>query len=190
MPRLSPLHWFILVVFLGFYGFAVFALTRDYYLRNPPQPTAVQAQSGQAAPRTWIQDEMQGARGSLTPLTATDIPALGRQADTLFGMRRYGEAIPYYRRILELDASNVDATNDLGLALHYIGQGATAMQVLAQGAEGAPDFQRIWLTLGFVRAQNGDIAGARAALEHAQGLGADSEIGKEATRLLAALKDN
>ncbi|MCU0835554.1 MAG: tetratricopeptide repeat protein [Chromatiaceae bacterium] len=189
MPRLSPLHWIILIVFLGFYGFAVFALTRDYYQRNASQRPAVQAQSGQPAPRTWIQDEMQGAPGSLTPLTETDIAALGRQADTLFGMRRYGEAIPYYRRILELDAANADAKNDLGLALHYIGQGATAMQVLAQGAEGAPDFQRIWLTLGFVRAQNGDFAGARAALERAQALGADSEIGTEATRLLGALKD-
>lgn len=187
MPRLSPLHWLILVVFLGFYGFAVFALTRDYYQRNPPRGPAAQTQPGQPTPRTWIQEEIQGAVGSLTPLTTTDIPALGRQADTLFGTRRYAEAIPYYRRILELDATNVDAKNDLGLALHYSGQGATAMQVLAQGAEGAPDFQRIWLTLGFVRAQNGDLAGARAALEHAQGLGADSEIGKEATRLLGAL---
>ena len=36
MPKLSPIQWIIVALFLGFYGFAVFALTRDHYLRNPP----------------------------------------------------------------------------------------------------------------------------------------------------------
>jgi hypothetical protein len=40
MPRLTPLQWSLFAVFLIFYGFAVFALTRDYYLRHPPRSLA------------------------------------------------------------------------------------------------------------------------------------------------------
>ena len=45
MPKLSPLQWLLLAVFLAFYGFAVFALTRDYYIRHPVRPTLPQGQA-------------------------------------------------------------------------------------------------------------------------------------------------
>ncbi len=194
MPRLTPLQWFVFAVFMAFYGFAVFALTRDYYLRHPPRSLATTAPAGhatpKAAPPTFIQREML-ASGAPTPApTGTDPEQLNRAGDQFFAQQRYAEAIPYYRRALELAPGDADASNDLGLALHYIGQSAEAVTILRAGAEGSPDFQRIWLTLGFVSAGAGDQTGARTALEKARDLGPDNGIGQEAQRQLDRLGGN
>ncbi|MGB7552055.1 MAG: tetratricopeptide repeat protein, partial [Chromatiaceae bacterium] len=94
-----------------------------------------------------------------------------------------------YRRALELAPGDTDANNDLGLALFYTGQTAEAIKVLRAGAERSPDFQRIWLTLGFVSGGAGDKATARATLEKARDLGPDTGIGQEAARQLSRLSD-
>ena len=199
MPKLSPLQWFVFAVFMTFYGFAVFALTRDYYLRHPPRPLAAVAPSGtgapqslatpQAAPPTFIQREMLAAAKPDVAPTGTDPEQINLAGDQLFGQQRYAEAIPYYRRALELAPNDADASNDLGLALFYTGQTAEAIKVLRAGAERSPDFQRIWLTLGFVSGGAGDKATARAALEKARDLGPDTGIGQEAARQLSRLSD-
>ncbi len=194
MPRLTPLQWLVFAAFLAFYGFAVFALTRDYYLRYPPRPLASAASGTQAshgtpgtAPPTFIQREVAGMGAPAIPLTSQDPAQLNDAGDRLFGQKRYAEAIPYYRRTLELDPADADASNDLGLALYYSGQSAAALEILRAGTQRAPDFQRIWLTLGFVSAGAGDQAGARAALEKARALGPDNAIGQEAQRQLDRL---
>lgn len=194
MPRLTPLQWLVFAAFLAFYGFAVFALTRDYYLRYPPRPLTSAASGTQAghgtpgaAPSTFIQREVAGLGAPAVPLTSQDPAQLNDAGDRLFGQKRYAEAIPYYRRALELDPADADASNDLGLALYYSGQSAAALEILRAGTQRAPDFQRIWLTLGFVSAGAGDQAGARAALEKARALGPDNPIGQEAQRQLDRL---
>jgi len=188
MPRLTPLQWLLFALFLIFYGYAVFALTRDHYQRHPPQRSvAAQVNPAQPAQRTWIQDAMQAGPTPVIPLTSTDLDALGDQADALFGQQRFAEALPYYRRMLELDDGDAETYNALGLVLHYTGQSAEALQILGQGVERGPELQRIWLTLGFVRAQSGDREGARTALERARALGPDNAVGQEASRMLAGL---
>jgi tetratricopeptide (TPR) repeat protein len=191
MPRLSPIQWVIFFAFLVFYGFAVFAVTRDYYLRNPPQPAVAEASSG-AAPaqgqRTWIQGAMQQDASSIPPaLTQSNPVLLMKQADALFSQQRYGEVIPIYRRVIELDPKIAEAYNDLGLALFYTGQSPAAVGILKQGTATQPDFQRIWLTLGFVTLQSGDKEAAKPALEKARALGPDNAIGREADRMLGML---
>jgi len=195
MPRLTPLQWILFAVFMAFYGFAVFALTRDYYQRHPPHtpatvtpagPTSDQA-STPGAPLTFIQREMlAGAKPTAAP-TGTDPVQLKTDGDQLFGQQRFAEAIPYYRRALELAPKDAEASNDLGLALYYTGQSSEALKTLRTGADQSPTFQRIWLTLGFVRAGSGDPTGARAALEKARDLGSNNDIGQEAQRLLDRL---
>ena len=195
MPKLSPLHWLVVAVFMAFYGFAVFALTRDYYLRHPIRPPLAQV-PGQTLAQTSPPAGNQAPRpaagisgldlANAVPQSIEDgNPALiGERADRLLAERRYAEAIPLYRRVLELMPDDVETYNDLGLALHYAGDSADALEVLREGAAGAPDFQRIWLTLGFVSLQVEDAAGARVALARARDLGPDNAIGKEAVRLL------
>lgn len=194
MPRLTPLQWLLFAVFLAFYGFAVFALTRDHYVRNPPRvaaapaPRAPHALPAQQLP-SFIEKEVRAGFGSAAPApTGNDPDQLNRAADELFAQKRYAEAIPYYRRALEIAPDDPDAANDLGLALHYLGQSGEAIGVLRTGTERAPEFQRIWLTLGFVSAGSGDTAGARVALEKARGMDPNNGIGQEAARLLGLLE--
>jgi tetratricopeptide (TPR) repeat protein len=192
MPKISPLHWVILVVFLAFYGFAVFAFTRDYYVRNPPRAAVPSAQAPHDMPRTptWIQRQMQdGADAAPIVPTGDNTVRLNQQGDQLFAQKRYADAIPFYERVLELDPGDLDAHNDLGLALHYTGQSPQALEILKAGAEKGPEFQRIWLTLGYVYANSGDATGARSALDKARALNPDNGVGQEAARLLGLLEE-
>jgi len=194
-PKLTPLQWLIAGFFLVFYGFAVFALTRDYYLRHPPQPVAAAPASPHGLPAgddaalgARMREALAGAEASIPPeLMDADPRLLAREADRLFGAGRFAAAIPLYRRVLELAPDDVDAKNDLGLALHYSGQSGEALTILADGVAAAPDFQRIRLTQGFVAAQVGQMGLARDALAKARDLDPDSDVGAEAARMLAAL---
>ena len=197
MPKLSPLQWLLLAVFLAFYGFAVFALTRDYYIRHPVRPSLPQGQAaGGADPPSPVQRPSSGAGipgldpGDAVPqsIEEDDPLLLGERADRLFAERRYREAIPLYRRVLELTPDDVETYNDLGLALHYLGDSAAALETLRAGAAGAPDFQRIWLSLGFVSLQAQDAEAARVALTRARDLSPDNSVGQEAVRLLGLLE--
>jgi tetratricopeptide (TPR) repeat protein len=204
-PKLTPLQWIVFILGLFFYGFAVFAVTRDYYIRNPPRP--VRAPLGQQGEQQGAQQggtmDMQALRQSMRDALAGDagaVPAeallgsadkalLAREADRLFAARRFQAAVPLYRRILELDPGAIDARNDLGLALHYAGDTATGLATLREGAAAAPRTQRIQLSLGFVALQAGAVDTARGALERARELDPASDIGREAARLLALLDE-
>lgn len=120
--------------------------------------------------------------------SSTDPIALGDMADRLFAARRFEKAIPLYRRVLELEPADAETYNDLGLSLHYIGQAEEAQQVLQEGTELAPEFQRIWLSLGFVALQNDKPELAREALERAEALDPGTDIAAEAARLLSLMQ--
>ena len=185
MPKLTPLQWLIHAIVVAFFGFAVFALTRDYYIRHPVRPPVAETGSPHAG-ATQGQPSALGATSAIpAAITETDPALLGQQADSLLGAGRFAEAVPVYRRVLELTPNDIETQNDLGLALHYAGDTQGALAVLRKGAEAGPSFQRIWLTLGFVSLAAGDNPSAQEALKHARDLGADNPVGKEATRLLA-----
>lgn len=193
MPTLRPFHWLLALVFLAFYGFAVFAVTRDYYIRHPIRPTVAQhppgaarAPAGHPAAATPVRDAVDAIP---TRITETNPDLLRQRAATLFEERRFAQAIPVYRRILELAANDVETQNDLGLALYYTGDGAGALEVLRTGAQTDPTAQRVWLTLGYVALQTGDPAQAIEALGRARDLGADTPIGAEAVRLLGMAEE-
>ncbi len=191
-PKLSALQWSLFAGLLVFYGFAVFAITRDYYLRHPATvsaaaPTGVHARSDEQASTMALGTRMRQALDSGAggiDLTSTDATALGDAADRLFVQRRFAAAIPVYERILVLAPSDAETHNDLGLALHYSGRSKEGIEVLQSATGLAPSFQRAWLSLGFVAVQSGNADVGRTALERARALDPDSEVGKEAARLL------
>ncbi len=191
MPKLTLLQSVGLLVFLAFYGFTVFALTRDYYQRHPITVAAAPVANPHAAAQVQRRPPA-GAldSASVIPATVTESNPvlLAQQADDLFAQGRYAEAIPLYRRILELAPDDVDTLNDLGLVLFYTGDNPGALDILAQGTVKGPEFQRIWLTYGFVQFKSGDAAGAVAALTRARDLGPETGPGKEAVRLLGLLQ--
>lgn len=187
MPRLNLWQWIVAIVLLIFYGFAVFAITRDYYLRQPAPPEEASTPQAEQA-RTWLEEQV----GAPAPdpdaaLRSNDPVRLGQVADRLFTDGEYREAVPLYRRLLELEPRDVEAHNDLGLALHYTGRSGEALKILQAGVAKGPEHQRIWLTLGFVRAATGEVDGAREALRKARSLGPETPVGEEAERLLGRL---
>lgn len=195
MPRLSPLQWLIVVVFQVFYGFAVFALTRDHYQRRPAPPPRVTDSAPAAAPRPVPAGDRSGggpaiAEASLIPesVVQNDPVLLAQLGDERFAQRRYQEAIDIYQRVLEMKPDDVDTHNDLGLALHYSGNSTRALEILKKGARLDPDFQRIWLTLGFVQLHTAERPDATVALQIAIRLGADNQVGQEAQRLLGTVE--
>ena len=195
MPKLTALQWIIVAAFQLFYGFAVFALTRDYYARRPPAP----ALSRQAAPNPHAGRPATPAApapppgqldlGSAIPesVVQKDPVLLAQLGDERFRQRQYQDAISIYRRVLEMRSDDVDTYNDLGLALHYSGDSEAALQILKQGAEKRPDFQRIWLTLGFVQVQTSEQGEAAFALRGAVRLDPANDVAGEAQRLLERL---
>jgi len=201
MPKLTPLHWLLAAVFLAFYGFAVFAVTRDYYVRHPVRPPAARgAAAAPAAPAGHPATRAPGATapgaaprggGDAVPaaLTETDADLLRRRADALFSEGHYRETLPVYRRILELAPEDLETRNDLGLALYYTGDASGALEQLRTATAADPRFQRGWLTLGYVTLESGDKPKAREALGRARDLGPDNPLGQEAARLLGVAKD-
>jgi tetratricopeptide (TPR) repeat protein len=189
MPKLSLLQAIGVVAFLAFYGFTVFALTRDYFIRHPPKVAVVPVAPQAAAPvRPRPGPTLDNDSSIPASVAGTNPVLLAQQADDLFSQGRYGEAIPIYRRVLQLSAGDLDAYNDLGLALHYTGQTAEALTILAQGAVKGPEFQRIWLTYGYVQSQAGEVEGAAESLTRARDLDPGTDIGKEAARLLGLVQ--
>ena len=185
MPRLSLLHWLAFAMFLFFYGFTVFALTRDYYLRHPSPPvTAPSASQGASPPRAPSPIDT-----SVIPdaIVETNPELLHQRADSFFQQQRYAEAAQIYRRLTELTPDDAEVHNNLGLALHQAGDNPGAIASLRIAVAKGPTLQRPWLTLGFVNLQSGNPDEARSALEKARDLDPDSDIGKEATRLLEVL---
>ncbi|MBK1721225.1 tetratricopeptide repeat protein [Thiocystis violacea] len=189
MPRLSPLHWIALILFLLFYGFTVFALTRDYYLRHPAGPLAATEATRPAATASQPVAPKPNTSAIPASITESNPVLLHQQADNLFVERRFAEAAAVYQRILELNPADAEAHNDLGLALHYTGDTAGAFEQLQMAVTQAPELQRPWLTLGFLSFQAGKVAEAKAALERARDLDPESDIGKEAQRLLGLLEE-
>ncbi|MCF7991926.1 MAG: tetratricopeptide repeat protein [Thiohalocapsa sp.] len=191
-PRLTPLQWVVFLLFVFFYGFTVFAVTRDYYQRNPPRAAAQTAAGVSAGDASALGGRMREALSDTESSLPEDLlnanPTLiSQEADRLFAERRFAQAATLYRRLIELDPADVGARNDLGLALHYAGRTPEALSMLREGADMDPDFQRIWLSLGFVAVQADATEQARAALIHARDLDPETDIGKEASRLLDLL---
>jgi len=186
----SPKFWISMVVFQVVFGLAVFSITRNYY--NPESEytstgSAVQSQS------PILQDQIAGSSSSLinsstfSQSASKDPDEIARQGDELFANKEYELAAQRYEQLLELAPNNVDTYNNLGITLHYIGRSSEAVDKLNEGVAVDPGYQRIWLTLGYVNSQIGNIEQARTALTNALNMDANNDIGQSATKMLENL---
>lgn len=183
--------WISLAVFEIAFGLAVFAVTRQYYLGDPVPGNARPAVTGQAlSTRSDNVTEADLAQfGLLVPsqVNSDDPVEISRLANEYFSNGQYDRAAEQYEKLLTYGPNNIDTYNNLGLTLHYLGRSAEALQKLNDGIAIDPNHQRSWLTLGFVNSQTGNIEQARAALTTATQVGADEEIRRSATKMLADL---
>jgi Flp pilus assembly protein TadD len=183
--------WVSMAVFQVLFGFAVFAITRDYYQQEPLQVRAHPSTLSPSA-STWPQGITESDIARLAPgvfgeATPQDPAQVSRQADEFFGKGQYQQAANSYERLLAFDPKNVEVHNNLGLTLHYLGQSEEALRRLNDGVALDSSNQRIWLTLGYVNSELGNVEPARTALTKATQIGSNDSIRQSALRMLGEL---
>ncbi len=186
--------WIPMIVFQIVFGLAVFAITRDYYLDRSESIDANTAVAGQAVP-DWPNPSPEFGLAELISsfpgqTIAGDPVELTRQADEFFVNGQYVRAAELYQQLLTVNPGNVDTYNNLGITLHYLGRSDEALQTLNEGITVDPDYQRIWLTLGYVNAQLGHSRQARTALTTAIEIDTHSEVGQSASEMLQAISSD
>ncbi len=188
----SSKFWTALVAFEVVFGFAVFFATRAYYTTTPgaapgAAPSTPPIATAAPAPGLSPWPNVALTLPSDAPPASDDPQSIAREADELFAAKQYDRAAALYERLIALDATNVGLYNNLGLTLHYLGRSNDALERLAAGAALDPQYQRIWLTTGFVNLQLGATEAARAALQKAASVGSDAGIRDSAEKMLATL---
>jgi len=155
-------------------GLALSGLVWRSYHNDAPRIENYAAPAPAAAPAPSVAGALQ----------VETLESLNAAAEGHLASRRYGEAIRVYRRMLELEPKNASLLNELGLALHYDGKSAEAIETLRKATTLDPELQRAWLSQGFVLKSTGQDAKARAALEKTIALGASTPQGVEARKML------
>jgi tetratricopeptide (TPR) repeat protein len=183
--------WTLLLVFQVFFGLAVFAVTREYYKPEaaPPRSHALTAAPAASA---WSRgmtatDVARLTSPGLVETAPSDPAEIYRRAEEFFVARQYAQAAQLYEQLLPFSPDDAEIYNNLGLTLFYLGRSDEALARLDEGVAKDPDHQRIWLTLGYVNAQLGNIEEARAALTRATETGGNASISEAAMEMLAQL---
>ena len=184
--------WTLLGLFQVVFGLAVFGITREIYM---PDTKPVRGHTGMfkaTAPPAWSSgisatDISQLSSPSLVAQMPDDPAEIYRRAEEFFGNKQYAQAARLYERLLEISPGDAEIHNNLGLTLFYLGRPDEALQRLNEGVAADPTHQRIWLTLGYVNSQLGNVEQARAALTKAAETGSNASIREAATEMLAEL---
>jgi tetratricopeptide (TPR) repeat protein len=183
--------WTLLLVFQVFFGLAVFAITREYYLEDvetPRRHTPAAAPTSAAWSRgITASDASRLSSPGLVDTTPSDPAEIYRRAEEFFAARQYAQAAQLYEQLLTYAPDNAETYNNLGLTLFYLGRADEALRRLNEGVAVDPDHQRVWLTLGFVNMQLGNAEDARTALGNAMERGSDEGIRAAASEMLAEL---
>lgn len=187
----SARFWIATTAFQVVFGLAVFGITRQYYMDDSDAISAEPTVTGEpsiiwADPSTEPSPAQLGSSTSGQPI-AEDPAQISRQASEAFANQQYNQAAQLYEQLLALNPDDVNTYNNLGITLHYLGRSAEALRRLDEGVALDPTYQRIWLTLGFVKSQLDDIEQARAALTTAAQMGTANEVGQSALRMLETL---
>ena len=176
------------------FGLAVFAITRQYYVHPIFESGNVGDDApvvGQLLPE-WADNIRRADLAQIRPPALSgriieDPVEISRQANEFFANERYDRAADLYEQLLAFGPDNVDTINNLGITLYYLGRSTEALGRLNEGVAIDPTHQRIWLTLGFVNSQLGNIEQARTALSTAAQMGIDNEVGQSAASMLENL---
>lgn len=113
-----------------------------------------------------------------------------RLGDAYFDIKDFNSAVTSYKRAIDINPADVDAYNDLALSYHYLNNTAEGLAYVNRGIEKNPEFQRIWLTKGFLMAFGvGSSEEAEAALERAYELNPATPVGQAAKAYLEELRN-
>ena len=183
--------WTLLLVFQVFFGLAVFAITRDYYLEDADAPrrhtlTAAPASAAWSRGMT-ASDVSRLSSPGLVDTAPSDPGEIYRRAEEYFANRQYAQAAQLYEQLLTYAPNDAEIYNNLGLTLFYLGRADDSLRRLNEGVAVDANHQRIWLTLGYVNMQLGNVEDARTALGSAKDRGGNASIREAAEEMLAQL---
>lgn len=114
-----------------------------------------------------------------------DAKAFAQVGDIYFDQHKFNDAIEHYKKAIALEPQDVDSYNDLGLSYHYTGRSDEGLKYVEEGIQKNPNYQRAWLTKGFILAIKGNIPEARNAWEKAYKIDPNSDVGKSSASFLA-----
>lgn len=153
--------------------------------RSSNSSRSVYAGSGSSAPLPENHSTAVAELESKLKENPEDTRMLVSLADAYFERKRFNEAAVYYKRAVQSDPGNIALYNDIGLAMHYMGNSAEGLKYIEEGITKNPYQQRIWLTKGFILAYGmGDFDAAKKAWEKTKALDPQSGIGKAAADYL------
>lgn len=183
--------WTLLVIFQIFFGLAVFAFTRDYYMQETQSVTGHPPIANQGA-TSWSRgvtatDISRLSSPGLVEPTPSDPAEIYRRAEEFFANKQYAQAASLYEQLLAYSPNDAEIYNNLGLTSFYVGRPDDALRWLNEGVTKDAGHQRIWLTLGYVNSQLGNTEEARAALTNATQVGSDESIRESAQKMLSEL---
>ena len=115
------------------------------------------------------------------PHDKQDFAMLG---DTYFQAQKYPEAIALYEKAISLNSQDVGSMNDLGLAYFYTGQSDKALASLANATTTSPEYERAWLSTGYILLSMQRYDEAVEPLQKARDLDPQGIVGQEAARFL------
>ena len=183
--------WIGITVLQVVFGLVVFAITRQYYMVDSDKVSVASATAGQSFPvmpdLATVSSSKKINASTFSQSNIENPAELARQANDLFTNKQYDRAADAYVRLLALDPGNVETYNNLGITLHYLGRSSEALRSLNEGITVDSTHQRIWLTLGYVNSQVGNIEQARSALTTAANMSPGSEVGESAAQMLENL---
>jgi len=179
------------LIFQIAFGLTVFGITREYYAGVSEANSVAAASASRTTttvtePASTFTPEMIDTLVTLQP-DMTNPVEISRLADQYFANKQYDKAAEWYEKLLQFGPDNVDTLNNLGLTYHYLGRSEEALVQLNQGAMVDPTHQRVWLTLGFVNSDLGNVEEARTALSTAVQINPDNSVGQSASGMLARL---
>jgi tetratricopeptide (TPR) repeat protein len=183
--------WTLLVIFQIFFGLAVFAFTRDYYMQETQSVTGHPPIANQGA-TSWSRgvtatDISRLSSPGLVEPTPSDPAEIYRRAEEFFANKQYAQAASLYEQLLAHSPNDAEIYNNLGLTSFYVGRPDDALRWLNEGVAKDAGHQRIWLTLGYVNSQLGNTEQARSALTQATQVGGSASIREAAEKMLAEL---
>jgi tetratricopeptide (TPR) repeat protein len=166
----------LVIVFIGGYMLGA---------RSSNGSKSVYAGAGSSAPLAVDRSTVVAELESKLKENPDDTKLLISLADAYFERKQFSKAVANYKRAVQADPGNVDFYNDIGLAMHYMGDSAGALKYIEEGINKNPYKQRIWLTKGFILAYGmGDLDAAKEAWEKTKALDPLSGIGKAAADYL------
>ncbi len=174
-----------MLAFQIIFGLVVFVVTRNVYLKEPdnaPSDIAL-SPSGESGQSLDVDPAMLRSLINLESNTVDPV-SISLLANEYFEDGRYAEAAELYEQLLAFGPDNADVHNNLGLTLHYLGRSDDALLRLGEGVALDATNQRIWLTLGFVNSETGNVNAARTAFQKAIQIDAGNQIGQSAAKML------